>query len=396
MSFAEPPMEVLEVILKDRIVVVVGAGIVSCLFVYSVLSAAEARGIDVEIVWVFDRSGQATASGIAGAFHSPFASKDPRLADWARRSFADVRMLTELGLLAYVHKTPSLFLSKAEFPPVPQGSPGPVLPRDPSKMGFPYYASAAFLPTGRVFSTNKLMDEIVAKLKVRNGVKVVEQYLPNPESLVLIARSHGARVVLAGPGFTASDLFPSSEVEGDLGVLLRARAEDVPPIFREMVIMDEDDITRPTYSIPQTACGVVGFGGTTSNRFTWPADFAGAHGEDGSRQDAILDAVSGEAKEIRLRVLERFPDVEAISSRNYETVFQFRPAAARVILEVVKDVAAYQGLIVVHANGLGGSGYTIAPAVVQDALKLVVEVVVQVEVEVEVDVPVTELNQDED
>jgi hypothetical protein len=286
-------------------------------------------------------------------------------------------MLHERGLGNFLHALPSLFLSQKEVPPVPAGSPGECIPVDPVALGFPFYKSAAFLPTGKVFSTNKLMTELIARLSADPRVEVRDEYLPGPEALAAVAAANGVRVVLAAPGFTAPDLFPETEVEGDLGILLRTGIANVPAEYQNQVVMDEDDITTPTYSIPQLASGVVGFGGTTFNRFTWPNDFV-ASGPSGIIQLMKEDRechVHEEAEVIRQRLLDRFPNLGFLKTRDYEVVHQYRPAAARIIVKL-HSKGDYSGLLVVHVNGLGGSGFTIAPAVVQDALALPVEEIV--------------------
>jgi glycine/D-amino acid oxidase-like deaminating enzyme len=136
--------------------------------------------------------------------------------------------------------------------------------------------------------------------------------------------------------------------------------------------MDEDDITTPTYSIPQLGSGVVGFGGTTFNRFTWPDEFVGPGGTSELLHEERQRHIHEQAEAIRNRLLERFPNLEFLKTRDYEIVHQYRPAAARIIVKV-HDAGDYSGLLVVHVNGLGGSGFTIAPAVVQDALALPIE-----------------------
>ncbi|MGV9680521.1 hypothetical protein ACWDSJ_35055 [Nocardia sp. NPDC003482] len=120
-----------ETALRTGRAVVVGHGISGHQVVYRLFSAARELSKPVRILWIADHHDTRIASFGSCGWHMPFLNGDPRVADWARRSFRRWRMLSELGLDEFLIRTESVFLTRAADQRLPEGHPGAAVAVDP-------------------------------------------------------------------------------------------------------------------------------------------------------------------------------------------------------------------------------------------------------------------------
>ncbi|MGY2063042.1 FAD-dependent oxidoreductase, partial [Nocardia gipuzkoensis] len=156
-----------------------------------------------------------------------------------------------------------------------------------------------------------------------------------------------------------------TRIEGDLGVLLLVDSAKVPPPFDRIVLRDEDREHELTYSVPHRDCGHVCLGGASGRLVTEPevcAELARGLDDPARIPRYVLEAV----EEIRDRILERLPMFgPALADGDHRIWYGLRPVAERSIAEwVPRSRTGHVGVL--HLGGLGGSGFTIVPAFVED------------------------------
>jgi glycine/D-amino acid oxidase-like deaminating enzyme len=142
-------------------------------------------------------------------------------------------------------------------------------------------------------------------------------------------------------------------------------------LYKRLAIMDEDNEGELTYSLPHRECGHVLLGGISeamlTELFEWEQLWGGM--TDFSKAPKYArDAIDGVYERIR----QRLPKIAPALPRTLEQGtywFGARPAHGRVITEWVSPHETW-GIPVLHIGGLGGSGFTITPAVISDALQL--------------------------
>ncbi|MDI9933160.1 FAD-dependent oxidoreductase [Rhodococcus sp. IEGM 1354] len=361
------PATTIEKVRASGKLVVVGFGYMSAVFTCKVLADQRLHRYPLEILVVHD--GLDVASDLSGGFLMPFLSSDTKNPDRATQSFHDTEFLDDAGLSHYRDPLQTLFVSQEEQVYVPPGHPGRATIIDPSDYGLPAYSLGAHLDEGGVLSMCALMPRLRAYIAAHASVRVLRRTVHSIFDVTELAADFGATTVCIAAGARARFLLNRDIPYGDLGVLLRGSYDDLSEIHKRFVIMDEDSEARLAYMIPHRECRHALFGGTTGTLLTEESDWiALREGQidlrraPGYARDAMRD--------IRERILDQMPVLAPALPKNYEPgtyAFGIRPRAARVIVErLTYDLT--HGLDVVHINGLGGSGITIAPAVAQEAL----------------------------
>jgi glycine/D-amino acid oxidase-like deaminating enzyme len=350
-------------------VVVVGAGAAGLLTTEMLLGMAEHARAPLRVVLVDD--GFYGPSVGSGGWFMPFANPDPRVERWSQDSF-DMwdTVLTNAGLAAYRRRMPSLFVSnRRDGVPIPPGHPGHSSPIDPDVFDLRFWARGAYIDDGAVLSTCALMPTWRRRLAAHPSVVTVTNHLDGPDDISAIAESFSADVVIVTAGPRARFLLDDERVQGDFGVLLRGPLDRLPEMYKHIVIMDEDLDEELTYSIPHHQCGHVLFGGICGIDVdeAWEFEQIRAGNTDLTVAPdfarAAIDAVYARIHE-RMPALAPALPIDPTQPGAYW--FGLRPRASRVITEWRPATGAPMLVI----GGLGGSGFTIGPGVVLDALRL--------------------------
>lgn len=346
-----------------------GAGLIGALTATQLLDDAESAGVPLTVIVVDD--GLGGPSDGSGGWHMPFANPDPRVGQWARDSF-DMwgPMLDRAGLSKFRRRTPSIMVSRRAEVPLPDGHPGhATFLHDLDEWGLEFWDQAQYIDDGSVISACALMPRLRRWLEAHPSVVMVNSRLTHPGDLDAIADSFSADAVVVTVGLQARFLLGDERVEGDFGVLLRGPIDQLPEMYKHVVIMDEDFDHELTYSIPHRKCGHVLFGGKCG-------DIVDAHYEveqiraGNADLSAAPDFARAAIDEVYDRIRERMPALAAALPADPRQPgaywFGLRPRAARVITEWRTNT----GTPTLVIGGLGGSGFTIGPAVVRDALRL--------------------------
>ncbi|WP_216894053.1 FAD-dependent oxidoreductase [Nocardia alni] len=357
-----------ETALRTGRAVVVGHGIVGHQVVYELFSAGRRASRPIEILWVADRHDRRIASFGASGCHMPFLNRDPRAAEWARRSFQRWDMLYELGFGDLLGHAETVFLTREDRVELPPGHPGTARMAAPADFS-PFYHRAAVLDSGSVVSACALMPRLFRAVSDLPGVTALPRHLSDIGDLLTMTVEFGAELACVAAGDRAQFLLGERRIEGDFGALLLIDLHKVPEPFDRMVLMDQDREHELTYSVPHRACGHVCLGGVSGRLVTEPEEYEElARGlDDPARVPRyVVDAIH----EIRDRVLERLPVFgPALAAGDYLSWYGLRPAAERAIAEWV-PWSRTGNLGVLHLGGLGGSGFTLTPAFVTDGMNI--------------------------
>ncbi|MFC8529220.1 hypothetical protein [Nocardia sp. NPDC057227] len=347
----------------------VGHGIVGHHVVHRLFVESRRASRPLRILWVADRHDARVTSFGASGWHMPFLERDPRIAGWADRSFGEWGILSEFGFGGYRAHTPSLLLTREDSVRIPSGCPAGPVPVDPADFSAPFYRRGAYIAEGAVISSCTLMPRLYGAVSALPGVEPRDHYIGDVAELLAITEEFGAEVACVAAGDRAQFLLDDARIEGDLGVVLLADLALVPAPLDRVVLMDADHDDELTYSIPHRSCGHVCLGGSSGRLVTEPEEYAElARGLMDS--SAVPGYVTAQVEEIRDRVGQRFPDLRAaLAPGAYRYWYGLRPLAERVIAEWVPR--SRSGPIgVLQLGGLGGSGFTVAPAFVEDGLGL--------------------------
>lgn len=379
----EPPMPPTSLTMIERAadngrVLVVGGGFAGILTAFQVRQAGQDSNTPIEVHWAFDNQSD-TASNEAGAYFAVFASTDKRCGPWAQRSWTLGPQLFEgLGVADIPTEVSTLYVSNRLPMPLPPGLPSPAIPVKPAKYGLGgAYDHAALVKKGRVFSPRKLLPAMTRNLEAMPGVFTYKNtHFRDIEDIRRFCSELDITTVFVCAGAGAGRLLGhvEPEVQGSLGLLIRLPMRDSFKFHNDTVVMDEDDDGELSYSIPAPGTGMIGIGGTVQHLYEYPYSPGASDVPDHREQRALITAQAElEFESIRDRVMKKFPLLRSALRRATmaDTSYALRPYAAGVILRVLPTSITGE-LIVAEISGLGGSGYTIGPAVTQDALKLVV------------------------
>lgn len=349
-------------------VVVVGAGAAGVLATEMLLGMAERARQSLRIVLVDD--GLHGPSVGSGGWFMPFANPDPNVERWAYDSFEmwDT-VLADAGLGIFRQRMSSVFVSNREQIPIPAGHPGRSSPIDPEVLDLKFWDRGAYIDDGAVLSTCALMPTWWRRLAAHPSVVTVTNHLTGPGDINAIAESFSADAVVVAAGPRARFLLDDDRVQGDFGVLLRGPLDRLPELYKHIVIMDEDYDHELTYSIPHHRCGHVLFGGVCGIDVDEAREFEQVRA--GNRDLTMApDFARTAIDQVYARIRERMPALSSALPTDPTQPgaywFGLRPRAARVISEWRPSTGAPMLVI----GGLGGSGFTIGPGVVLDALRL--------------------------
>ncbi|WP_280274467.1 FAD-dependent oxidoreductase [Nocardia wallacei] len=363
------PETFVETALRTGRAVVVGHGITGHQVVYDLVAAGRRAAKPIRVLWIADRHDQRVASFGACGWHMPFLTGDPRVAAWAQRSLRGWHMLSELGFGDYVTRAESVFLTRERHRRLPAGCPGNAIAADPLDFSAPFYSRATFVDDGSIISTCALMPRLHDAVGGLPGVTPLVRHLRDLDELLGVTAEFGAEVACVAAGDRAQFLLDDKRIEGDLGVLLLVDAAKVPAPFDRIVLRDEDRDHELTYSIPHRACGHICLGGASGRLVTEPEVYAEL--EDGITDPARAPRyITETVEEIRDRVLERLPVFgAALDDGDYRFWYGLRPAAERAVAEwLPRSNTGHIGVL--HLGGLGGSGFTVVPAFVEDGLSI--------------------------
>ncbi|MFI5783915.1 FAD-dependent oxidoreductase [Nocardia sp. NPDC051570] len=363
------PETFIETAFRTGRAVVVGHGITGHQVVYDLVAAGRSLSDPIRILWIADRHDPGAASFGSCGWHMPCLNGDPRVAAWAHRSFRRWRMLSALGFDDFLASAESVFLTRDRHRRPPSGYPGAAHSADPVDFAVPFYSRAMFVDDGSVISTCALMPRLYDAVGKLPGVTPLLRHLCDIDDLLGVTKEFGAEVACVAAGDRAQFLLDDKRIEGDLGVLLRVDSTKVPEPFDRIVLRDEDREHELTYSVPHRVCGHICLGGASGRLVTEPdvcAELAQGLADPARIPRYVLDA----AEEIRDRVLERLPMFgPALADGDYRIWYGLRPMAERTIAEWVPR--SRTGPIgVLHLGGLGGSGFTVVPAFVEDGLAI--------------------------
>jgi len=367
-----PPRTLLDVTLESKKCGVIGGGIAGTLITAVVQEAALSHGVDVQTHWAFD-SKENTASTRAGAYHAPFNTSDPRMGEWATKSWSMLDLYERMGVGHLINEAKTLYLSNLTPMPLPQGLPGAVVEMNPADLGFgANYVNAALVERGRVFSPPALMPALHSSLAQNQNILVDSQrHFRDIEDIVAWARKRDLQAVFVAAGASSGTLLGHERIVGSLGVLVHVPMAPELGLHNDIVVMDEDHDETLSYTIPAPALGTIGVGGTVHRTFDLPYSPGAEYTDDFKYfNEWVAYEAQQEAKLIRARVGARFPLMrEALASSKLKVTHGLRPHAAEVILRVLPPQAT-GGVFVAEIGGLGGSGITIAPALALEALGL--------------------------
>ncbi|MEU7138135.1 FAD-dependent oxidoreductase [Nocardia sp. NPDC046473] len=368
-SEAIKPETFVETALRTGRAVVVGHGIVGHQIVFELYSAGRRAFSPIQILWIADAHDSSIASFGASGWHMPFLNGDPRIAAWAQRSFERWQMLSELGLADFVERTGSVFLSRDHHVQLPRGYPGKAAIANPIDFSAPLYNRAVLLDAGSVISACTLMPRLYRMISRFPGVTPLVRHIRDLADLLDIAAEFSAEVACVAAGDRAQFLLDDKRIEGNFGLVLLVDLAKVPAPFDRIVLMDKDRDHELTYSIPHRACGHVCLGGTAGRLITESDEYADLeHGlEDLTRAPRyVIEAIH----EIRDRLLERLPVFgPALADGENRYWYGLRPAAERAVGEWLPR-SSTGDIGVLHLGGLGGSGFTVTPAFVEDGLSV--------------------------
>lgn len=343
-------------------IVVIGAGVLGLIAAEDLLHDAERTGSAISISIVADRFGPETDSASGGAM-LPFLSPEPRIPGWTSRSerwWTSVFLDRHPEFVRYFPAHGTLLVSRHERPVLVPGHLGTEHLTSPERFGLGhYYRSAAWQSNGRVINTCALLRDWVESLEADPRVTFVRGTFTR-RSLSEYAASVDAQMVVLAPGYRAMDpdLLADPEMAAVEGILLLGPSLSGASIHSNYFVVDEDDSSELTYTIPHEAC--TGHGlmvGGSADEQPW----AGLSGESGLTKDqvAVRDGILARAR-------ERFPDL-----RDWEPTgvwVGYRPSRDRVMTGPLEP-DLLDGIPTVGVFGTGGSGWTIGPAAVEDALR---------------------------
>lgn len=375
-----PPrsLTMIEHAVRSGRVLVVGGGLAGILTAFQVLKAGPESKTPIEVHWAFDNQSD-TASYEAGAYFAVFASEDKRCGPWAQRSWTLGPQLFEgLGVAEIPTEIPTLYVSNEWPMPLPPGLPSAPHYLKPSKYGLGgAYDYAALVKKGRVFSPRKLLPAMTGNLEAMPGVFTYKNtHFRDIEDIRRFCNEMDITTVFVCAGAGAGRLLGhvEPEVQGSLGLLIRLKMRESFKFHNDTVVMDEDDDGELSYSIPAPGTGMIGVGGTVQELYEYPYSPGASDVPDHREQRAQIAAQAEEEFEaIRERVMKKFPLLRSAlrQATMADAAYALRPYATGVILRVL-PTSITGDLIVAEISGLGGSGYTIGPAVTQDALHLLV------------------------
>lgn len=341
-------------------IVVFGAGAIGLIAIEALLHNADRTGSAISIFVAADRFGAETDSASGGAL-LPFLSDEPRVPGWTLRSerwWTTVFLQRHPEFSRYFPAHGTLLVSRHERPVQVPGHLGTEHLTSPERFGLGYYRSVAWQSNGRIINTCSLLSDWVASLEADPRVTFVRGTFTRA-SLSQFARTVDADLVVLAPGYRAMDphLVADPEVAALEGILLVGPPLSGASIHSNYFVVDEDDSCELTYSIPHQACKQHGLmvGGSAVER-PWSALSI----ESGLTSDQVT--IQNEVLE---RARERFPDL-----RDWEPTgvwVGYRPSRQHVKTGPL-DPAFLDGLPTVAIYGTGGSGWTIGPAAVEDAL----------------------------
>ena len=348
---------------------VVGAGIAGLTAVVKVLNLARDYRCDLKITLVYDAD-ECTSSA-SGGLEFPFISSDPRTAGWAMRSFEDIEVADTTGLGEYRHRNTMLVVGQKEIH-LPPGHAGNAQNIDPQDYGLGFYPYGKRLDAGAINSTCELIPKLRSWVSEQPEVSVQRLHLRHIHHLIRYGRDVEATAVIVAAGDRARFLVGDTMISGDIGVLLNGALDQIPELYRHGAIMDEDKDSELTYMIPHQKCGHAKFGGVAGHEITEPWEW-----EEIRRGNLDLAAapefVRDAIEEIADRIHQRMPVLAAALPARPTDPGQYwigiRPRSASVAIDWLPDEMMLDDLPILHIGGLGGSGFTITYAVVDDALR---------------------------
>jgi hypothetical protein len=349
-----------DLVTADRRVMIVGAGVGGTGIADEVADLmSRAPTPHDQILWVADNWASAASYG-SGGMHLPFISEDPLTPERAARSYeSGWKILGRHGLTDHLRKMPIVMLSREGDVHVPPGVTGSITDVSPESVGARpgLYRSAKMFDT-KVISSCKVMPALQRSLLALPPVRKVVRRFASLAEIVALAKANGISTVVVAPGAEAGNLLGHEEVDGDLGVLLRVPFSAVPSGYHDLVIMDEERPFDLRYSIPHYICRELNIGGTTGMLY---------HHEELRTDDWLRHAI---ADDIRNRFVDSFPAFRgALRDGEFGTWWGYRPVSEHTILRWL-PAEATDGVAVMEIGGFGGSGYTILPAVIEDAMRL--------------------------
>lgn len=340
--------------------VVFGAGVMGLSATEALLQHAALNGVATTVTIVADRFGDQTDSKSGGAV-MPFLNSDPRVPKWTRESahwYTEVLPARRPTLTKYLVRHGTLLASRRDRPIEVPGHLGAEHLVSPVEFGLgSFYRSAACHMDGLIINTCALLPEWTRLLESDPQVRMVRGTFTRSTLAQLARRLQATRVIFA-PGYRAQDphLADDGEVAAVEGILLSGKAVSPGSCHSQYFVVDEDDSDELTYTIPHTACSthklIVGGSAVEVPWRALPEE------QRLTRQhDRLID-------EILDRVQKRFPDLRW---QPQDVWIGYRPARNQMRCGLM-DLDFLDGIPTVALYGSGGSGWTIAPGAVREAL----------------------------
>lgn len=343
---------------------VVGGGVAGLLTTQLLLDRADDLAVELHVTLLVHRPGHLTASR-SGGLSMRYASTDPRGPAWTARSSVLAAALAG----RHEHLRPYLRTAR----PVVVSRVGPVTGHpgrdvDPAALGLGAHGWAVEHEESPQWDPCGLLPGWPAALARDPRVLLAE--LPDPvaglDGLSRLHDRYGAEVTVACLGLGAHAL-GDQQLHGRLGVLLTGPLP-VGTVHAARAVVDDDDALRPRYTVPHTSSGPDGRGrgghlhvGGTYLPVDDPADW-----DDPSR---LADRAVAEVPALLADAAARFPDLAGWQPDGGPW-WGVRPVRDTVALAHV-DPALVGGRDVVVSHGWGGSGWTIGPAVAEEAARSV-------------------------
>lgn len=352
---------------------VIGGGVVAMTTIQQLVDHIDSGQLlpDTRINWIMDRfAHDGGGASPSGGWFAVFSCDDPRAEDWASRSYPwwQEFRARKPDLAPYFEDTPTLLLSHIDQPVIPKGHPGRPTAVNPRRLyGLPQPYGIE-MDSGMVINTVRLLPAWAADLAQHPNVNV------DPPPMRIAGPSHAADLAafyLADVTYVAIGLgaiaWGDGLLEPRFGWLLRGPL--VPGLPSTHTLMLDDDDLACCYSIPRRTPGDphAMYGGVVKHLDDL-ADWRIAVDDEDTRRE-VLKIARELAEEGRQRAMKEVPMFrQALADvTKLDLWFSFRPYRPTVFADQL-DLVTTQGQNLWMLHGLGGSGWTITPAVAADLI----------------------------
>jgi glycine/D-amino acid oxidase-like deaminating enzyme len=355
---------------QSRTIVVTGGGVAAFTIVQQLLDKIDSGDLNGRVVWlVYQFAHEGGGASESGGWIAVFCCDDPRAPQWAKTSVRwwHVFRHRHPELARFVEDTPTIVLSHLDVPPMPEGHPGRATAIDPSGLGFrqPYGIKT---DTGLVVNTSAMLPAWKTSLLQHPELQLIRVPRPvaGPVQAADLAALYRADLTFVAIGLGAI-VWGDREMEPRFGWLLRGPL--APGLPTSHTLMIDDDLERCVYSIPRRSGRPHSVYGGIVTHLDELADWKIARNEPETRRE-VMRIAKALAEEGWERAMDEIPLLKpALQDRTKLTLWaSFRPYRPNVFAEQL-DMSTTLGHPTFMLHGLGGSGWTITPAVAAELIE---------------------------